>query len=53
LDELQVLDGLEEEKALCDGERKEKVVGDLGRATILEVSWRQKSRALWLRDGYK
>jgi len=52
LDELHVLDGLEEERALCEEEelRKEKIIGDLERATTLEeVSWRQKSMALWLR----
>jgi hypothetical protein len=38
LHELCVLNGLEEERALCEEEklRKDKVVGDLERATILE-----------------
>lgn len=55
LEELQILDGLEEERALCvEKFRKEKVVGDLERVTLSkEVSWRQKSRALWLREGKK
>lgn len=54
MEELIVLDGWEEERGLCDEEkrRKEIVSGELERATLLEeMSWRQKSRALWLREG--
>jgi hypothetical protein len=56
LDELHVLDGMEEERALCNEEklRKERVISDLGRVNLLEeTSWRQKSRTLWLREGDK
>jgi hypothetical protein len=42
LEELQVLDGLEEERAFCvEKFRKEKVVSDLERVTLSkEVTWR-------------
>jgi hypothetical protein len=34
--------------------KKAEVVSELERSTLLqEVSWRQKSRALWLREGVK
>jgi hypothetical protein len=45
---------LEEERVLCDEEkiRKYIVIGYLERVTLLEeLSWGQKSRALWLREG--
>jgi hypothetical protein len=54
--ELRVLDHLEEKRALYDEEnlRKDKVVSDLKMTTLLEeVSWKQKSRVLWLRKGGK
>jgi hypothetical protein len=49
-----VLKGLEEERVLSEEEklRKDTIINDLGRTTLLEeVSWRQKSRVLWLREG--
>jgi len=51
---VSVLDALEEERVLCDEEkiRKYIVIGYLERVTLLEeLSWGQKSRALWLREG--
>jgi hypothetical protein len=53
-DELNVLDGFEEERLLCDEEklRKDKVIGDLERVRLLEeMSWRQKPSKLWLGVG--
>jgi hypothetical protein len=50
LNELCVLDGLEEERALFVEEKlkKHKAIGDLGMATLLgEMSRRPKLRALW------
>jgi hypothetical protein len=54
LEELQGLDIVEEERALCDeeGVRKAKVISDLERFTLIEeASWRYKSKTLWLREG--
>ena len=51
-----VLDGLEEERALCEEEklRKDKIISDLEMAiTLEEISWTQKSRVLWLREWDK
>jgi len=47
---------IEEGRALCVEERvrKKKVLHDLESSTLLEeVSWRQESRSLWLREGDK
>ncbi|XP_035544586.1 uncharacterized protein LOC118347981 [Juglans regia] len=45
--ELQSLEGVG-----VENNRKEQVVSELERLTLLEeISWRQKSRALWLREG--
>jgi len=56
LEELHVLDVLEEERALGVEEKMKKVeiVSELEISTLMEeVSWRQKSWVLWLREGDK
>jgi len=56
LEELRILDGLEEERALVAEEklRKIMVISELEKATLLEeISWWQKLRALWLKEGHK
>jgi hypothetical protein len=53
LEELSALDITEEEMALGKEERmkKEKVLSKLECSPLMEeVSWRQKSKALWLRE---
>jgi hypothetical protein len=53
LQELHVLDVIEEERALGVEEKMKKaeIVSELERPTLMEeVSWRQKSRVLWLRE---
>jgi hypothetical protein len=56
LEELSALDRLEEERGLASEEKVRKclVIRDLEN-TILqeEISWRQKSRVLWLKEGDK
>jgi hypothetical protein len=54
LEEIQNLDDLEEEQELATNERdrKEKAKYDLVEVTLMqEISWRQKSRATWLKEG--
>jgi hypothetical protein len=56
MEELCVVDGLEEVRALVDGKklRKTLVISELEKFTLMEeISWRQKSRALWLKEGDK
>jgi hypothetical protein len=54
LEEIQTLDGLEEERELAADERAriEKAKNDLAEVTLMqEISWRQKSMAIWLKEG--
>jgi hypothetical protein len=56
LEELRILYGLQEEIVLGDEEelRKTIVIGELEKAIVLEkISWRQKFRALWLKEDDK
>jgi hypothetical protein len=56
LEELRVSEGLEEERGFYEEEitRKATLINDLERSTLLEeVSWRQNSRALCIREGDK
>jgi hypothetical protein len=53
LEEIQVLDGLEEERSLVKEERvrRAKAKTDLENDVLMqEVSWRLKSRATWLKE---
>jgi hypothetical protein len=54
LEEIQSLDGFEEERELAAKERvrKEKAKNDLAEVALMqEISWRQKSMAIWLKEG--
>jgi hypothetical protein len=56
MEELCVLDGLEEVRALIVEEklRKSLVISELEKVTLMEeIRWRQKSTALWLKEGDK
>jgi hypothetical protein len=52
--EIQVLDGLEKERLLVEEERVRRAKAKIGLenvALLREISWRQKSRATWLKKG--
>jgi len=56
MEELCALDSLEEQRGLTPEEkaRKSGVIRDLENSILQEeISWRQKSRALWLKEGDK
>jgi hypothetical protein len=56
LKELRVLDGWEEARALFDEEKLRKVIviSESEKTTLLEeISWRQKLRDQWLKEGGK
>ena len=56
LEELRVLAIFEEERSLGEKERlkKAKMLSEIESSILMEeVSWRQTSRALWLREGDK
>jgi hypothetical protein len=53
--ELSAPNKLEEERALVAEEklRKSLVINELEKTPLLEISWRQKSRVLWLKESDK
>jgi hypothetical protein len=56
IEDLQAFDVIEESRALWEEEilRKVEVVRDLEKYSLMEeVSWRHKSRVLWLKEGDK
>jgi hypothetical protein len=56
MEELCVLNGLEEVRALIVEEklRKSLVISELEKVNLIdEISWRQKSTVLWLKEGDK
>jgi hypothetical protein len=56
LEELRALDNLEEVRGLDSEDllRRNSIASDLERTILLEeISWRQKSKVLWLKAGDK
>jgi len=56
VEDLRAFEALEEGRALGGEEllKKAEVIKELERCTLMEeVSWRQKSRVLWLKEGDK
>ena len=52
--EIQVHDGLEEERLLVEEERVRRAKAKIGLENVAfmqEIRWRQKSRATWLKEG--
>jgi hypothetical protein len=55
-EELQAFDSIEGSRALGEEEllKKSEIVSELERVSLLEeISWRQKSRVMWLKEGDK
>jgi hypothetical protein len=56
LEEIRELDSLEEDRDLDDEEKRKKLLLSMELERLLlckEISWRQKSQALWLKEGVK
>jgi hypothetical protein len=53
IEELEALDSLEGVRGLEteEKERKSLITSELEHSLLQEISWRQKSRILWLKEG--